>query len=107
MWKWSVTLKVLKPPAKGFFAPIANAPVQGVLIGDTLEVRCANGFIVQVVGKPEITQLIGQKAAGRLGYPVKISVVDMTAKPSSNQNLEKLLSFGRAHEGVVNIKNDQ
>ena len=97
----------LKPPAKGFFAPVANAPVQGVLVGDTLEVRCANGFIVQVVGKPEITQLIGQKAAARLGGPVRVSVVDLTAKPATNQNLEKLLSFGRAHDGVVSIKNDQ
>ena len=96
----------LKPPAKGFFAPVANAPVQGVLVGDTLEIRCANGFIVQVVGKPEITQLIAQKAAARLGSPVRISVIDLTAKPANNSNLEKLLSFGRAHEGLVSIKND-
>ena len=36
--------KELKPPVSGFFAPTPNAPVQGILQGNKLILRCANSF---------------------------------------------------------------
>ncbi len=94
----------LKPPVSGFFAPTPNAPVQGVLVGDVLELRCSSSFTVEVVNKPEILAMIGQKAAARLGRPIRVAPVDMTAKPATNRNLEQLLEFGRAHNDIVKIK---
>jgi hypothetical protein len=96
----------LKPPVTGFFAPTPNAPVQGVLSGDVLELRCANGFTVEVVNKPEILSMIGRKASAQLGRNIRVAVVDKTAKPAANKNFEELLNFGRTHSDVVKIRKD-
>ena len=94
----------LKPPVSGFFAPVPNAPVQGALIGDTLELRCANSFTAEVVGKPEILLLVSQKASARLGRTIRATAVDINARPANNKAMNSLLDFGRAHSGIVNIK---
>ena len=94
----------LKPPVSGFFAPTPNAPVQGVLRGDTLVLLCSNGFTVEVLNKPEILSLVAQKATAVLGRPVRVSAVDKNAAPRSNQNMDALLNFGRAHSDIVKIK---
>ena len=94
----------LKPPVSGFFATTPSAPVQGALVGDTLELRCASDFVAQVVGKPEILQLVSQRASAKLGREVRAMAVDMNARPASSKAMNSLLDFGRAHSGVVNIK---
>ena len=96
----------LKPPITGFFAPTPNAPVQGVLLGDVLELRCANGFTVEVVNKPEILSMIGRKASAQLGRNIRVDVIDKTARPAVNKNFEELLNFGRTHSDVVKIRKD-
>ena len=94
----------LKPPVSGFFAPVPNAPVQGALVGSTLELRCASDFAAQVVGKPDILLLVSQKASAILGTPVRAVAVDLTARPVNSKAMNTLLDFGRAHSGVVTIK---
>ena len=94
----------LKPPVSGFFAPTPNAPVQGILRGDKLELRCANNFIMEMVSKPAILELVTRKASAQLGRPVKVTAVDSTAKPEDNGKMEQLLNFGRAHSDVIKIK---
>ena len=94
----------LKPPVSGFFAPTPNAPVQGVLRCDQLVLRCANHFIMEMVGKPAIIELVTRKASAQLGRPVKVTVVDTTAKPEDNSKMEQLLNFGRAHSDIIKIK---
>ena len=94
----------LKPPVSGFFAPTPNAPVQGVLRGDQLTLRCANNFIMEMVTKPNIMELVTRKASAQLGRPVKVSAVDCTAKPDDNGKMEQLLNFGRAHSDIIKIK---
>jgi DNA polymerase-3 subunit gamma/tau len=51
----------LKPPVSGFFAPTPNAPVQGVLTGNELQLRCTNSFTLTVINKPEVLALVSQK----------------------------------------------
>ena len=65
---------------------------------------CSNGFTVEVLNKPEILSLVAQKAAAVLGRPVRVSAVDKNAAPRSNQNMDALLNFGRAHSDIVRIK---
>ncbi len=96
--------KELKPPISGFFAGTPNAPVQGTLIGDRLELRCANDFTAQMLDKPEILEVAGRKASAMLGRPVRACVVDMAAKPQGNPRMDRLMQFGREHSDIIKIK---
>ena len=94
----------LKPPVSGFFAPTPTAPVQGSLRGNELVLSCSNSFTLEMVNKPAILELVSRKAAAQLGRPVRVAVVDKTAKPENNEHMNQLLSFGRAHSDIINIK---
>lgn len=92
----------LPPPLSGFFAP--NGPVEGTVEGELLELRCANAFTQQMVGKPEVLELVGRQAAVLLGRKLTVQATDLQARPASNENLQQLLEFGRAHGDIVKIK---
>ena len=96
--------KELKPPITGFFVATPNAPVQGALVGDRLELRCGNDFTAQMLDRPDVLEVVSRKAGVMLGRPVRAVVVDMSAKPANNPRLEQLLNFGRAHSDIVTIK---
>ena len=94
----------LKPPISGFFATTPNAPVQGVLRGDQLALHCANGFIMEMVSKPAILELVARKASAQLGHPIRVTAMDNTAKPEDHGKMEQLMDFGRAHSDIIKIK---
>ena len=96
--------KELKPPASGFFVAAQNSPLRGALKGDVLEMRCLNAFVADTVNKPDILEVVTRKASALLGRNVRVAVVDISAKPAKNPQMEKLLNFGRAHSDVVKIK---
>ncbi len=98
--------KEIKPPAFGFFTATPNAPLQGVLVGDRLELRCSNTFIAQTLDKPEILEIVSRKAGAMLSRPIQAKVVDTTAKPTANPRMEQLMNFGRAHGDIIKIKNN-
>ena len=101
----SAARKELKPPASGFFVASPNAPVQGALVGSKLELRCANTFVAETVGRPDILEVMTRKASAMLGRPVQAVVVDLSAKPKNNPRMEQLMNFGKAHSDIVKIKN--
>jgi len=96
--------KELKPPVSGFFVATPNAPVQGALVGERLELRCTNAFTAQMLDRPDILQVVSRKAGAMLGRPVQVAAVDITAKPQGNPRMEQLMNFGRAHSDIVKIK---
>ncbi len=96
--------KELKPPASGFFVAAQNSPLRGALKGDTLEMRCLNTFVADTVNKPDILEVVTRKASAMLGRPIRVSVVDMSARREKNPKMEQLLNFGRAHSDIVKIK---
>ena len=96
--------KELKPPAFGFFASTPNAPVQGVLMGDKLELRCNNTFIAETINKPQILEVVTRKASAMLGKPVRTVVVDLSARPAGNPRMDQLMNFGKAHADIVKIR---
>ena len=96
--------KELKPPASGFFVPTQNSPLKGALKGSKLELRCMNTFVAEAINRPDILEVVSRKASALLGKPLSVSVVDMTAKPAANPQMEQLLNFGRAHSDIVKIK---
>ena len=96
--------KEMKPPASGFFVAAQNSPLRGALKGDVLELRCQNTFVANAVNRQDILEVVTRKASSLLGRPVRVQVVDMSAKPSGNPRMEQLLNFSKAHSDIVNIK---
>ena len=94
----------LKPPASGFFVTTPNAPVEGVLRDNRLELVCSAGFIVDVLSKPEILEMISRKASAKLGRPIRAVAVDRTKMNTKSKQMEQLLRFGKEHSDIVKIK---
>jgi len=94
----------LRPPTSGFFVSTPNAPVQGVLQGNTVVLRCANAFALEMVNKPEVLQLTARKASALLGRQVTAKAVDKSAVPETDGRMQQLLTFGRAHSDIIKIK---
>ena len=100
----SAVRKEAVPAISGFFATTPNAPLRGILTGDTLSLACANKFIMDMVNKPDVLELVGRKAAAKLGRQVRVIVIDQAGLNEKNAQMEQLLNFGRAHSDVINIK---
>ena len=97
--------KELRPPVSGFFAPSPSSPLQGALVGNTLELRCSNDFIAKMLDKPDILEVVARKAGAILNRPVRVQIVDLNAKPMGNPRMEQLMQFGREHSDIIKIKN--
>ncbi|MBQ3215875.1 MAG: DNA polymerase III subunit gamma/tau [Oscillospiraceae bacterium] len=100
----SAIRRELKPPLLGFFASTPKAPIQGVLQGNQVILKCSTKFIQEMVDKPAVLEMVARKAAAQLGRPVQVKAVDQSARPDNNQNMERLLDFGRAHSDIIKIK---
>ena len=96
--------KEIKPPASGFFVATPNAPVRGVLKGNRLALICDNGFVAESLNKPEILEVVARKVSAQLERRIDVVVVDRSTKPRNSEQMEQLLSFGRAHGDIVKIK---
>ncbi len=94
----------LRPPMIGFFVTGPNAPLTGSLRGDQVILSCTTPFIKEMVDKPEILALVSRKAGAILGRSVMTKVTDGSDTPASNEKMGQLLSFGRSHSDIVNIK---
>lgn len=94
----------LKPPISGFFVSTENAPIHGVMRGGILELRCKNTFTSDMINKPETLEVVARKASALLGHPVRVTTVDLSAKPAGNTRLDSLIQFGKQHSDIVNMK---
>ena len=96
----------MRPPLVGFFTTGANAPIQGILRGDQVILRCNNAFTMEMVNKPDVLELVGRKASVILSKNVIAKAEDMSAKPQASEKMERLMDFGRTHSNIVNIKDN-
>ena len=94
----------LKPPAFGFFSVGPGSPVQGRLQADTLVLCCNNDFCLKMIDRPEILQVVAQKASAKLGRQIKVKAVDANAVPQRNERMAQLVDFGKSHPDVIKIK---
>ena len=94
----------LKPPASSFFVTTPNPPVEGVLRENKLELVCTAGFIVDVINKPEILEMISRKASAKLGRPIRVTAVDKTKIKTKSKQMAQLLRFGQEHSDIIKIK---
>lgn len=96
----------LRPPLSGFFTATANAPVTGILRGNTVVLRCSNEFTKQMVDKPDVLSLVGRKASAILNRPVSATAEDQSADGQDSGRMEQLMQFGRSHSDIVKIKDN-
>ena len=97
--------KELRPPLSGFFAVSPNSPIQGVLAGNRLELRCNVKFAAQMLDKAEVLEIVSRKAGAMLNRPIQAVVVDTTDAPRGNTKMDHLITFGKEHPEIVKIKN--
>ena len=93
-----------KPNVSGFFVVGPEAPVTGVLQGNRLVLVCTSSYVMNIVNKPELMSMIGQKASAKLGRQITVTLTDQTSGMQKNEQMEALLEFGRAHSDIVRIK---
>ena len=96
----------MKPPLVGFFTTGENATVRGVLRYEQVILRCNNSFILDMVNKPQVLEIVARKASAILGRNVTAKAEDQSAKPQTSEKMERLMDFGRAHSNIVNIKDN-
>ena len=94
----------LPGPAASHFTTNPNAPVQGILQGNTLVLRCVDAFTQGRVDKPEILQVVTRKASALLQRQITVKTMDASAAPAQNHKMDQLMTFGRNHPDLVNIK---
>jgi len=93
----------LQPPVAGFFAPTQNAPVKGILRGDTFYLRCAAPFVADIINKPEVLQVVARKASAKLGRQIRVVAIDENNSGNS-ERMDQLLEFGKTHSDIIKIK---
>lgn len=96
----------LSPAFRGFFAISANSPIRGILSGDRLLLVCTNKYVIEMVNKPDIISLVARKASAKLGRPIRVAVTDGSGVQENNEQMEKLLDFGRSHSDIIKISED-
>ena len=96
----------MRPPLVGFFTTGVNAPIQGVLRGNQVVLRCNNAFTMEMISKPQVLEMVARKASAILNKNVIAKAEDVTAKPQASEKMERLMDFGRAHSNIVNIKDN-
>lgn len=94
----------LQPPVLGFFVNSANAPLQGTLMGNRVIMKCQGNFMLEMINKPEVLELVARKATAILGRKVTAVVVDQNTSTEGDGRMEQLMNFGRAHSDIITIK---
>lgn len=102
----SAVRKEVTTAISGFFATSPNAPLHGILTGNTLALVCQNKFILDIVNKPDVLALVARKASAKLGRQVRVAVIEEDNLNVNTVQLEQLLDFGRSHSDVINIKEE-
>ena len=88
---------------RSFFNP--DGPIQAVLRGDVLLLAADTEFVLGMVKKPAIEQLVREKAAAVLGRAVQVRFVLKTQLGSSGADpLDRLVAFGKEHSDIFTIK---
>jgi len=88
---------------KGFFAP--NGPIQPVLNGDVLTLAADTDFVLGMIRKPEIEELVKTKAAAVLGRPVRVKcALKSQVSGTGDDPLDELVAFGGRHDDIFTIK---
>ena len=88
---------------RGFFA--VNGPVHPILKGDSLIMAADTEFILGMIKKPAIEQLVKEKAAAILGRPVAVRfALKNQVSHAGKDPMDDLVQFGQQHSDIFTIK---
>jgi hypothetical protein len=93
----------LKPPLNGFFGASESESLS-CRVEESRVVLLCSPFILKLLDKPDVLELVARKASAILGRPVTARAVDASDKPVANAQRERLMQFGREHSNIVTIK---
>lgn len=83
-----------------------NAPAKPTLSGNTLTVRTQSQMAQDRLDKPEVRQLMAEKATVMLRRKILVRIIPATADAAGNDRLQHLVDFGKAHDDIINIKGE-
>lgn len=93
----------LSPRDRGFFA--VNGPLRPVVQGDTVILAADNDFILGMVKKPNIEQLVREKASALLGRAVSVRfALKSQVSDHGKDPMDALVHFGEQHRDIFTIK---
>ena len=93
----------LRPMDRGFFA--TTGPIRPVLQGSQLLMAVENEFVLNMVKKPALEQLVQQKASAILQKPVTARfVLASQVKDPGSDPMDALVRIGEEHRDIFNIK---
>ncbi len=96
--------QVLPVSYRGFFTTMPNSPLRPVLQEGRLVLLCADPTTLGWINKPEILQIVAEKAAAQLGKAIMVVATDRLGGRDQNAQMERMLDFGRAHSDIFTIK---
>lgn len=88
---------------RGFFSP--NGPIRPVLSGDTLTLAADTDFVLNIIRKPAIQELVQKKASALLGRTVGVRfALKGQLTQTGDDPMDALVAFGGQHDDIFTIK---
>ena len=95
--------QALGPRERGFFA--ANGPVRAMLLGDTLQLVADSEFVLEMIRREDVAQIIRSKAAVILKRPVGVRfALKGQAGTAGEDPMDALVRFGGQHQDIFTIQ---
>ena len=95
--------QALGPRERGFFA--ANGPVRAMLSGDTLQLVADSEFVLEMIRREDVAQIIRSKAAVILKRPVGVRfALKGQAGTAGEDPMDALVRFGGQHQDIFTIQ---
>lgn len=95
------------PPSDRFlFGTEETAPARTVLSGDTLTVYADSDMVKNRLDRPEVCQMMAQKATAMLHRSVTVRVLSASQDANANAAMQHLVEFSRQHNDIINIKGE-
>lgn len=83
-----------------------DAPARADLNGTTITVYAQSQMVKERLDKPEIRQMMAEKATAMLKQRITVRVLLAQEHATSNDNLQRLVAFGKAHDDIITIKGE-
>ena len=88
------------------FGTDENSPAKTVLSGNTLTVYADSEMVKDRLDKPEIRQMMAQKASAMLQRSILVRVLSAAQNTEKSASMQHLMEFGRQHNDIINIKGE-
>lgn len=83
-----------------------KTPTKAALSGNTLTLLAESQMVRDRLDKPEIRQIFTEKASAMLKKPVMVRIELASQNADTQDKLQRLVAFGKAHDDIINIKGE-